>query len=121
MKGIGPKDNDHVIREEWKEGTSILEKTAKKKFLNKITIQIIWFFYALCSIALVLYLIDHMFSKEIEDKEKRLVLEDGWTVSINGTQYDDVILDELRFEKLFWIYIMILHFVRWKHMRGHFW
>lgn len=75
-----------------------MEKTAKKKFLNKITIQIIWFFYALCSIALVLYLIDHMFSKEIADKEKRLVLEDGWTVSINGTQYDDVILDELRFE-----------------------
>ena len=77
-----------------------MEKTAKKKFLNKITIQIIWFFYALCSIALVLYLIDHMFSKEIADKGKRLILEDDWTVSINGTQYDDVILDELRFEPL---------------------
>ncbi len=77
-----------------------MEKTTKKRFLNKITIQIIWFFYALCSIALVLYLIDHMFSKEIADKEKRLILEDGWTVTINDTQYEDVILDELRFKPL---------------------
>lgn len=77
-----------------------MEKTTKKRFLNKITIQIIWFFYALCSIALVLYLIDHMLSKEITDKEKRLILEDGWTVSINDTQYEDVILAELRFEPM---------------------
>lgn len=75
-----------------------MEKTAKKKFFNKITIQIIWFIYALCSIALVLYLIDYMLSKGITDKEKRLVLESGWTVSINGTQHEDVILDEFRFE-----------------------
>lgn len=41
-----------------------------------------------------------MFSKEIADKEKRIILEDGWTVSINGTQYEDVILNELRFKPM---------------------
>jgi large subunit ribosomal protein L23 len=41
-----------------------------------------------------------MLSKEITDKEKRLILEDGWTVLINDTQYEDVILDELRFKPM---------------------
>jgi len=41
-----------------------------------------------------------MLSKEITDKEKRLILEDGWTVSINDTQYEDVILEELHFKPM---------------------
>ena len=63
-------------------------------------LHIIWFFYALCSIALVLYLVDHMLSKEIGDKDKRIILNDGWTISINDTLYEDVELDDFRFKPI---------------------
>lgn len=75
-----------------------MEKVEKKKFFNKKAIRVIWFFYALCSMALVLYLVDHMLSKELVDKEKRLILDAGWNVSINDTQYENVVLEELHFK-----------------------
>lgn len=83
-----------------KEGTLVLEKDTKKKIFNRKTLQIIWFCYALCSVVFVLYLLDHMFSKELNNAGNRIVLNDGWTVLINDTRYEDVVLDDLRFRPL---------------------
>lgn len=83
-----------------KEGTVVLEKDVKKKFFNKKSLQVIWFCYALFSVVFVLYLLDHMFSKELADEGKRLVLNNGWDVLVNDTRCKDVALDELRFKPL---------------------
>lgn len=83
-----------------KEGATLLEKATKKKISTKKLIQIILFCYALCSVALVLYLLDHMFSKELSEDGKKIVLSDGWNVLVNDYLYEDVNLDELRFDPL---------------------
>ncbi len=75
-----------------------MKKTEKKIDFNKKIIQVIWFFYALCSLLLVLYLVDHTLSKELQVKERQLVLESGWDVLINDIQYENVVLDELHFK-----------------------
>jgi len=50
--------------------------------------------------ALVLYLVEHMLSKEIGAKDKRISLNDAWTISINDTLYEDVELDDFRFKPI---------------------
>lgn len=50
--------------------------------------------------ALVLFLVDHMLSKEMDDKDKKIILNDGWKILINDTLYEDMALDEIRFKPI---------------------
>ena len=64
----------------------------------KNVLKCIWRVYVVISIFVVIYLVDHMICKDILEISKRIALKEQWTVVVNGQQYDNVILDEMKFE-----------------------
>ena len=64
----------------------------------KNVLKCIWRVYVVISIFVVIYLVDHMICKDILEVSERIALKEQWTVVVNGQQYDNVILDEMKFE-----------------------
>ena len=63
-------------------------------------LKYIWRVYVLISICVVIYLVDHMICKDILAVSERIALTEQWTVVVNGQQYDNVVLDEMKFEHI---------------------
>lgn len=64
----------------------------------KVILKYLWIVYALFSIAIVLYLANNLVCKDIMDVSNRIILNDGWDITINGESYSDVSLDSFLFE-----------------------
>ena len=76
----------------------MLMKKILSKIFNKTTLKILFIAYALFSIVAVVYFADHLLCSGLNEDTGRLYLDTGWTVSINGEQYDNVDLSEFRFD-----------------------
>ena len=64
---------------------------------SKKILRYLWLTYGLFSIFIVLYLIDDLVCKDIMEVSNRLVLNDNWNITINGTLYENQNLDEFIF------------------------
>ena len=68
-----------------------------KKLLHTKTMRVIWISYALFSVVLVLYLSNRLICKDYDTTSDKLVLNDGWNISLNDTNYTDVSIDSFQF------------------------
>ena len=64
----------------------------------KVILKYLWIVYALFSIAIVLYLANNLVCKDMMNVSNRIVLNNGWDITINGESYSDVALDSFLFE-----------------------
>lgn len=75
-------------------------KSIIKKLINKKILQSIWVIYALLSMVLVLYLSDHLLTKDLDDISDKIILDDNWDININNEHYENVNLKTFRFDSV---------------------
>ncbi len=71
---------------------------SQKRLLNKKVLKTIWLVYALCSMAFVLYLLNHLMGSGIDNAAEKITLNQNWDIVINDDVYENVSLDSLRFK-----------------------
>ena len=69
-----------------------------KDFFNKKTVKTIWILYALFSVILVMYLVDHLLTSGLDASTDQLALNDAWTITIQDEVYQNVCLDSFSFD-----------------------
>lgn len=68
------------------------------KFSYKTILKAFWAVYALASICGTFFFVDHLFSKDYNSISQNIPLIDAWDITINGTPYHDVSLDNFSFD-----------------------
>lgn len=69
------------------------DKVNIKKILKGV-----WIAYGLFSIIFVLYLVDRLVCKDMEEASDRVYLNENWTVTVNGERHEDVNLKDFSFD-----------------------
>ena len=69
------------------------DKVNIKKILKGV-----WIAYGVISIIVVLYLVDRLVCKDMEEASDRIYLNENWTVTVNGERHEDVNLKDFSFE-----------------------
>ena len=69
------------------------DKVNIKKILKGV-----WIAYGVISIIVVLYLVDRLVCKDMEEASDRIYLNKNWTVTVNGERYEDVNLKDFSFD-----------------------
>ena len=54
--------------------------------------------YAFISIGIVLWAVDSLICNDMDEVSNRLILNDGWEVSINNKEYKDISIDKFEFD-----------------------
>lgn len=70
----------------------------RAKWEYKKLLKFIWLVYAIISVFVVVYLVDHLICRDIMEVSNRITLDGQWKVIINDQQYDDVDLDTLKID-----------------------
>lgn len=73
-------------------------KRDTKISLKKYILGIIWIVYAIISIIYWLPKVDHMLSKDYPEVSKHVSLDDSWEIEMNDSVYQNVSLEDFRFE-----------------------
>ena len=71
-----------------------------KKITKKLLLQIIWVIYALVSIMFWLPKVDNLFSQDYSSILNHISLNDSWDITIGNDVYNDVSLDDFKFDAL---------------------
>ena len=74
-------------------------KEEKRSLLKKV-LKIFWLFFALFSIIVWFPKVDQLLCKEYKEVSQYLSLDDSWEVTINGTNYHNVSLEQFQFEMM---------------------
>ena len=69
-----------------------------KKIFNKKLLKIVWIVYALFSIAIIIYLTDYMFRKDLDAVSDKVMITENWDITIDDTLYEDVSLDNFHID-----------------------
>lgn len=68
-------------------------KSLFKRIFTAKTLKTIWILYALFSVIIVLYLTDYLLRSDLNESTDKVLLNDGWNITIDDTSYDNVNLD----------------------------
>ena len=71
-----------------------------KKITRKTILKVLLTAYAFVSICVTTMAIDHLLAKEYPDISQCITLNDSWDITINGTLYPDVSLDDFHFDSV---------------------
>lgn len=69
-----------------------------KKITRRTVLKALFTAYAFLSVCFITMAIDHLLSKEYPDISRCVTLNDAWDITINGTPYHDVSLDDFHFD-----------------------
>lgn len=75
-----------------------IREADEKKSLRKKIFKYVWVAYAMLSMFIVLYFVNKLLCKDIMQVNNRIILNDGWDVTINETKYEDVSFDTFVFD-----------------------
>ncbi|MBQ2276044.1 MAG: hypothetical protein II331_05335, partial [Lachnospiraceae bacterium] len=74
-------------------------KEENRSLLKKV-LKIFWISFALFSIIFWFPQVDQLLCKEYKEVSQYLSLDDSWEVTINGTNYHNVSLEQFQFEMM---------------------
>lgn len=70
-----------------------------KKFFSLKYLKYFWLIYTLCSIGAIVYFADHLLTKDMHN-QNTTTLNNNWTITINDATYENVSLDNFKFDPL---------------------
>ena len=73
-------------------------KNTFSKIFNGKSLRVIWIIYALCSIFVIVYLLNNLVISGFDNVDKKYVLNEHWNIWINEESYTDVSLNTLHFD-----------------------
>ena len=72
------------------------KKNERKRTKN--ILRYIFVVYAFISIGIVLWAVDSLICNDMDEVSNRLILNDGWEVTINNKEYKDISIDKFEFD-----------------------
>lgn len=70
-----------------------------RKLFSMKYMKYFWLIYTLFSIGAIVYFADNLLTKDMHNQQAT-TLNDNWTITINDTTYEDVSLDDFKFDPL---------------------
>lgn len=72
----------------------------KIKLTRRTIIKALLTVYAFASVCFIVFAINHLLSKEYPEISRCITLNDSWNITINGTLYQNVSLDDFHFDSV---------------------